>query len=124
MARQPEGVGAGSDELWEREVSDDERNEIVQELITDMGELFEGYMAGAVSFEDLTFEMYDTLRTLNALSTGDVIIEYEEVDADDEFDEFDELAGEPTGDGSGPNRSKSDSGRTPEPPGHKPRGSR
>ena len=52
------------DELVEREISDTERDEIVQELIADMSELFQGYIAGGVSFEDLTFEMYDTLRTL------------------------------------------------------------
>lgn len=109
------------DELAEREISDEERDEIVQELVADMGALFRGYVAGAVSFEDLTFEMYDTLRTLNALTTGDVIIEYEE--ADDEYDEFDELAGEPTGGGeSAPG--KKGNGRTPSPPGHKPSGDR
>lgn len=112
------------DELVEREISDTERDEIVQELIADMSELFQGYIAGGVSFEDLTFEMYDTLRTLNALSTGDVIIEYEEVDDDDEFDEFDELAGEPTGDASSTRQSRHDTGGTPSRPGHKPRTNR
>lgn len=104
------------EELAEREISDEERDEIVQELVADMGALFRGYVAGAVLFEDLTFEMYDTLRTLNALTTGDIIIEYE--NADDEYDEFDELAGEPTGGESAP--SKKGNGRTPSPPGHKP----
>lgn len=109
------------DELAERELSDEERDEIVQELVADMSELFNGYVAGAVSFEDLTFEMYDTLRTLNALATGDVIIEYEEVEDEDEYDEFDELAGEPTGNGGASTSGGRRSDATPSRPGHKPR---
>jgi hypothetical protein len=107
------------DELVEREISDQERDEIVQELVADMSELFRGYVAGSISFEDLSFEMYDTLRTLSALASGDVIIEYEELD-DDEYDEFDELAGEPTGNGSSTRQTPRGDGATPSRPGHKP----
>lgn len=108
---------SGANDIEEQELSDDERDEIVDDLIEDMGELFHGFVGGSVSFEDLTFEMYDTLRTLSALASGDVVIEYE-----DEFDEFDELAGEPTDLGNSQPRHERETGRTPSRPGHKPRG--
>jgi hypothetical protein len=102
------------------EISDDERDEIVDELIDDMAQLFRGYVRGELAFEDLSFELFDTLRTLNALATGDVIIEYEE-DLGGEYDEFDELAGEPTGESSPPSTGRSSSGNAPSRPGHKPK---
>ncbi len=116
-------VSSPDDEgLAEREISDAERDEIVDELVADMGDLFKGYVRGEVGFDDLSFEMYDTLRTLNALYSGDVIIEYEEIEID-EFDEFDELAGEPTGNGSPAASGRGKPSGTPQRPGHKPHGS-
>jgi hypothetical protein len=82
------GGGAG--------MSDEERGALVETLAEEMGELFHGYAAGDVSFEELTFEMFDTLQTLHALVTGNLTIEYYE----DDYDEFEDLAGEPVDDTS------------------------
>lgn len=67
-------------------MSDSDRESVITALAEDMTELFHGYIAGDVAFDELTFEMYDTLQTLHAIATGDFTIEYEYEDAEDPDD--------------------------------------
>jgi hypothetical protein len=65
------------------QMSESDREAVVNGLAEEMTELFHGYTSGDVSFEELTFEMYDTLQTLYAIASGDVSIEFEYEDDDD-----------------------------------------
>jgi hypothetical protein len=93
--------GPDEDEFELDQMSDAEKESLVNSLLDELRELYHGYVAGLYPFEEVTFETFDTLQTLHALVTGSLLIEY--VDDEGEFDEFDELAGEPTntGDGNG-----------------------
>lgn len=79
-------------------MSDAEKSSLVAALVEELGELFEGYIGGEVEFDEVTFELFDTLQTLHAIANNSLLIEY--FDEDDEYDEFDELAGEPTANGA------------------------
>jgi hypothetical protein len=81
------------------EMTDAEKASLVDSLLEEMRELFHGYIGGEFEFDEVTFETFDTLQTLHAIANGTLVIEY--YDDDDEYEEFDELAGEPTGDGQG-----------------------
>jgi hypothetical protein len=73
-----------SDGAEPERMSESDRAAVVNALAEEAAELFHGYVAGEVSFEELTFEMFDTLQTLYAIASGDVSIEYEyEYEADD-----------------------------------------
>lgn len=93
--------GPAEDDLLDfSEMSDAEKTSLVDSLLDEMRELFHGYIAGATPFEEVAFETFDTLQTLHAIATGSLMVEYFDEDDDDgEYAEFDELAGEPTGDG-------------------------
>jgi hypothetical protein len=91
--------GPDDDEFELDQMSDAEKETLVNSLLDELRELYHGYVAGQYPFEEVTFETFDTLQTLHALATGSLLIEY--VDEDDEFEEFDELAGEPTNTGNG-----------------------
>jgi hypothetical protein len=91
--------GPDEDEFEFDQMSDAEKETLVNSLLDELRELYHGYVAGQYPFEEVTFETFDTLQTLHALATGSLLIEY--VDEDDEFEEFDELAGEPTNPGNG-----------------------
>jgi hypothetical protein len=91
--------GPDDDEFELDQMSEAEKETLVNSLLDELRELYHGYVAGQYPFEEVTFETFDTLQTLHALATGSLLIEY--VDEDDEFDEFDELAGEPTNTGNG-----------------------
>jgi hypothetical protein len=66
------------------QMSESDRAAVVNALAEEMTELFHGYTSGEVSFDELTFEMYDTLQTLFAIASGDVSIEFEYEDEDDD----------------------------------------
>jgi hypothetical protein len=97
----PPGANGGpdEDEFELDQMSEAEKETLVNSLLDELRELYHGYVAGQYPFEEVTFETFDTLQTLHALATGSLLIEY--VDEDDEFEEFDELAGEPTNPGNG-----------------------
>jgi hypothetical protein len=82
-------------------MSDDERGAVVGSLAQEMTELFHEYTRGEIGFEELSFEMYDTLQTLHALASGNVTIEY--YDDAGEFEETpdDILRGPSTDSGNG-----------------------
>ena len=69
------------------QMSESDRVAVVNALASEMTELFHGYTSGDVSFEELSFEMYDTLQTLYAIASGDVSIEFEYED-DDALDDI------------------------------------
>ena len=94
------GGNAEEDLLDFSEMSDAEKTSLVDSLLDEMRELFHGYIGGETPFEEVTFETFDTLQTLHAIATGSLMVEYfDEDDEDDDYAEFDELAGEPTGNG-------------------------
>lgn len=57
-------------------MSDEDRATIVDALVDEMGELFHGYVRGNVPFEELSFELFDTLQTLYAVTHSQMTIEY------------------------------------------------
>jgi hypothetical protein len=70
----PDGDGPGA-------LGPEERSQLVDSLVGEMSELFHGYTAGEVSFEELSFEMFDTLQTLFAIANGQFKLEV--IDEDD-----------------------------------------
>jgi hypothetical protein len=57
-------------------LSSSDRHTVANALVEEMSELFHGYLDGDIAFDELTFEMYDTIQTLYAIAQGDVSIEY------------------------------------------------
>lgn len=92
----------GHDGVNPEPMSPDDRHTVTDALVQEMAELFHGYVGGTVPFEELTFEMYETLQTLFAITRGDVSIEYYDDDGllEDLLDRGDEPGGSPRG-GSG-----------------------
>ena len=74
------GTTAGPDDV---EMTAEEKAAIVETLAEEMHALFHEYASDQLSYADLSFEMFDTLQTLHALVSGDIVIEYEEDDQDD-----------------------------------------
>ena len=74
-------------------MSENDKQSLVDSLVEEMHELFHGYVDGAYAFDEVTFEMFDTLQTLHAIATGNLMVEF--FDDDDDLDEMEELAGEP-----------------------------
>jgi hypothetical protein len=90
-------------------MSDEDKASVVDALVEEMSELFHGYVRGDVPFEDLTFEMYDTLQTLYAVTSNTLTIEYYDEAGNLDGDTFEDLAGEPVrenGGGQGKKRGK------------------
>ncbi len=81
--------GAASDEM-----SDEEKTAIVESLVDEMRRLFHDYVNDRLPYDELSFEMFDTLQTVHALATGALVVEYEDDfgDGDDDF-----LTEQPTG---------------------------
>lgn len=76
------------------QLTDTDRTAVVHALAEEMAELFHEFVDGRIPFEELTFEMFDTLQTLYAIRSGDISVELE-------FDDEDEDAGPPAGPGNG-----------------------
>lgn len=53
-----------------------DRHAVADALVAEMSELFHGYLDATVPFEELSFEMFDTLQTLFAIAHGDISIEH------------------------------------------------
>jgi hypothetical protein len=69
----------------------EERAQFVDTLAGEMRELFHGYTAGRISFEELTFEMFDTLQTLFAITNGQFRLEVIDEDDDRLTDDIEQL---------------------------------
>lgn len=67
-----------------RENLAEEQEQIAREIGGEITEAFVAYVLGEVSFEDLTFGLFDALSDLNVVATGEY--ELEEVDGDDADD--------------------------------------
>lgn len=73
------------------EMTQEEKTAIVESLVDEMRGLFLDYVNDRLPYDELSFEMFDTLQTLHALATGALIVEYE-----DDFDD-DVLTEQPSG---------------------------
>jgi hypothetical protein len=85
-------------------MSEEDKASVVDALVEEMSELFHGYIGGDIPFDELTFEMYDTLQTLHAITSNNLTIEYYDEAGNLDGDTFEDLAGEPVrenGNGSG-----------------------
>jgi len=60
------------------EMSDEEKASIVNSLVDEMRILFHDYVNNKLPYDELSFEMFDTLQTIHALATGALVIEYED----------------------------------------------
>lgn len=67
------------------EMSAEEQAAIVDSLVDEMRGLFHDYINARLPYDELSFEMFDTLQTLHALATGALVVEYE-----DDFDGLDD----------------------------------
>ena len=61
-------------------MSNADKHSVADALVGEMSDLFHGYIDGGVPFEELSFEMFDTLQTLFAIVHGDIAIDYYEND--------------------------------------------
>ena len=70
----------------------EEQQQLAREIGEELVDAFVAYVRGNVSFEDLTFGVFDALSDLHVIASGD----YELTDEDDEpqsgHDEYDESA--------------------------------
>lgn len=66
------------------EMTQEEITAIVESLVDEMRGLFLDYVNARLPYDELSFEMFDTLQTLHALATGALIVEYED-DFDDDL---------------------------------------
>lgn len=57
-------------------MSSADKHAVADALVGEMSELFHGYLDSQVPFEELSFEMFDTLQTLFAIARGDASIDY------------------------------------------------
>jgi len=57
-----------------------DRHAVADALVVEMSELFHGYLDSTVPFEELSFEIFDTLQTLFAIAHGDTSIDYFDTD--------------------------------------------
>ncbi len=69
------------------EMTHEEKTAIVDSLVDEMRSLFHDYVNDRLPYDELSFEMFDTLQTLHALATGALVIEYEDDVDDDMLDE-------------------------------------
>lgn len=65
------------------EMSAEEMSAIVESLADEMRSLFHDYINARLPYDELSFEMFDTLQTLHALATGALVVEYEDDEDDD-----------------------------------------
>lgn len=74
-------------------MSPEEKAAIVEALIEEMRTLFHDYLTGDVGYDELSFEMFDTLQTVHAVANDSLIVEYdmEEVDINDMVDIGDDV---------------------------------
>lgn len=78
------------------QVTDEEQ--IVRTLARETEDSFLNYLHGEIEFDELTFELFDTLQAIHAVRTGGYTIEY--VDDEEEATETqEELAQEPAREG-------------------------
>ena len=75
-----------ADDLSANHLDAGDRAMIVDTLVDEVRELFHGYVKGDVPFDELTFEMFDTLQTLHAITHGSATLEYEASDNLDDVD--------------------------------------
>lgn len=58
----------------------EEEEQIVRSLAHGVAEAFVGYLRGDLEFDELTFEMFDTLQAVHAVVTGNYTVEMIEED--------------------------------------------
>ncbi|MCO5178324.1 MAG: hypothetical protein M9890_15320 [Thermomicrobiales bacterium] len=93
MSHQSPDVGDPQDDG----MSPEEKAAIVEALIEEMRTLFHDYITGEVAYDELSFEMFDTLQTVHAVANDSLIVEYdmEEFDINDMVEIGDDVVVEP-----------------------------
>lgn len=74
--------------MTDTEMPDDktaEQDQLAREIGDELTDAFVAYIRGDVSFEDLTFGVFDALSDLHVIASGDYVLEEdgEEEEADD-----------------------------------------
>ena len=67
-----------TDQLGGRPQPSDEQEEIVRSLATELEQSFLEYLRGDIGFDEVTFEVFDTLQAVHAVATGQYTVEYDE----------------------------------------------
>ncbi|MBX5445453.1 hypothetical protein [Sphaerobacter sp.] len=75
------------------EVAADEE-QIVSTLVDELRDSFLGYLHGSIGFDELTFEVFDTLQAVHAVRSGHYTVEYLD-DEDTVVEAMEELTQEP-----------------------------
>lgn len=65
-------------ESTSEDMTTEEKAAIVDSLVDEMRSLFHDYVNDRLPYDELSFEMFDTLQTLHALATGALVVEYED----------------------------------------------
>jgi len=58
-------------------MSPEEKAAIVDALLDEMRTLFHEYINGTLAYDELSFEMFDTLQTVHAVANDALIVEYD-----------------------------------------------
>lgn len=85
-------VSDQEDRLLSEAAADEEQ--IVCTAVDELRDSFLGYLHGAIGFDELTFEVFDTLQAVHAVRSGRYTIEYLD-EEDTVIDEMEELSQEP-----------------------------
>lgn len=80
------------DRLLSEAAADEEQ--IVSTLVDELRDAFLGYLHGALGFDELTFEVFDTLQAVHAVRSGSYSIEYVD-EIDEAIEEMEDLSQEP-----------------------------
>ncbi len=84
-----------ANDVDDREGTREEGEQIVRSLVSDLEDAFLGYLRGDIGFDELTFDVFDTLQAVHAVARGNFSIEYVEGE-DEDVEEQEELAQEPS----------------------------
>lgn len=72
-----------ADQFGGRPQPSDEQEQIVRSLATELEESFLEYLRGDIGFDEVTFEVFDTLQAVHAVATGQYSVEYDEEEEDE-----------------------------------------
>lgn len=70
----------------------EEQEQLAREIGEELVDAFVAYVRGNVSFEDLTFGVFDALSDLHVIASGDYELTEEDDEPQSEHDEYDESA--------------------------------
>lgn len=81
-----------TDPLGGRPQPSDEQEQIVRSLSTELEQSFLEFLHGDIGFDEVTFEVFDTLQAVHAVTTGQYTVEYDEDEEESDIEMPEEIA--------------------------------